>query len=164
MRLLLVLFFFGFNISAQEGFWYKDIETALVSPSKVYQLQLKRKGITCFPAELSQFPNLVKLDLSKNKIQAFPDYLGHLSKLIFLDLSRNDISEIPKHISQLESIESLDLWDNYIDSLPVEVGQLPYLKYLDIRGVAISHQKYNRYLKMMDGIEFFMSDPCDCQE
>jgi Leucine-rich repeat (LRR) protein len=164
MRLLFALFFFAFNLCAQEGVWYKSLETALEHPSQVYQLQLKRKGFTNFPKELSQFPNLVKLDLSKNKIQSFPDSLSYLSKLTFLDLSRNGISKIPKHISQLESIVHLDLWDNYINVLPLEIGQLVNLKYLDIRGVAIFYQKYNLYLEMMKSVDFFMSEPCDCQE
>jgi hypothetical protein len=164
MRLLFALFFFAFNLCAQEGVWYKSLETALEHPSQVYQLQLKRKGFKIFPDVLSQFPNLVRLDLSKNKIQSFPDSLSNLSKLTFLDLSRNGISKIPKHISQLESIVHLDLWDNYIDVLPKEVGQLMNLKHLDIRGVAMSYQQYNRYLEMMEGVDLFMSEPCDCQE
>jgi len=164
MRLLFALFFFAFNLCAQEGVWYKSLESALENPSQVYQLQLKRQGFTCFPEVLSQFPNLVKLDLSKNEIQAFPDSLLDLSKLTFLDLSRNDISEIPKHISLLESLEHLDLWDNYINVLPKEIGQLENLKHLDIRGVAMSYQKYNSYLTMLKSVDLFMSEPCDCQE
>ena len=164
MKLLVVFLLLPIVLFAQQGKWYKSIDGALLHPNEVYQLQLKRKGLKSFPEELSQFPNLVKLDLSKNKIHTFPDTLTYLSKLQFLDLSRNDIESIPEHISQLESLAHLDLWDNYIDRLPEQMSELKNLKYLDIRGVAMSYDKYNSYLKMMEGLEFFMSEPCDCQE
>lgn len=164
MRLLNFLFFFGLSVYAQEGVWYKSLDKALENPSQVYQLQLKRKGLTSFPTELSLFPNLVKLDLSKNKIEAFPDSLSFLSKLTVLNLSRNDISIIPVHITQLEALEHLDLWDNYVDEIPESILGLKNLYYIDIRGVAVSYERYNEFIKMMEGVNLFMSEPCDCQE
>ena len=67
MRLLTLFLLINTSLFAQEGVWYRDIDYALAHSDSVYQLRLKRKGLSAFPSELSQFPNLQKLDLSKNK-------------------------------------------------------------------------------------------------
>ena len=123
MRFLILFLLLNTSLFAQEGVWYKDMDHALANPDSVFQLQLKRKGLSAFPSELSQFTNLQKLDLSKNKIGEFPDSLNHLINLTFLDLSRNKIASIPASISQLIFLEHLDLWHNDVDSLPL-AGQL----------------------------------------
>ena len=164
MRFLALFLLFNASLFAQEGVWFKDIDHALANPDSVFQLQLKRKGLNAFPSELSQFPNLQKLDLSKNKIGAFPDSLNHLINLTFLDLSRNKIASIPVSISQLISLEHLDLWHNDVDVLPYQISGLPNLNYLDIRGVSMSHGDYGKYKVLMKGVDFYMSEPCDCQE
>ena len=89
MRFLTLVILFNASLFAQEGVWYKDIDHALANPDSVFQLQLKKKGLSAFPSELCQFPNLQKLDLSKNKIGAFPDSLNYLINLTFLDLSNS---------------------------------------------------------------------------
>jgi Leucine-rich repeat (LRR) protein len=164
MRFLLFFLCSTFTVLAQEEFIYKNLETALANPNQVYHLQLKRKGFTEFPNELNLFPNLIKLDLSKNKIKSFPDSLAHLSSLKVLRLSRNEIEYIPKNIAFLEALEELDLWDNYISELPEAIINLKHLKSVDIRGIALSYTKYNAYLEMMNGVDLFMSEPCDCME
>ena len=164
MRFLALFLLLNASLYAQEGVWYKDIDHALANPDSVFQLQLKRKGLNAFPSELSQFPNLQKLDLSKNKIGAFPDSLNHLINLTFLDLSRNKIASIPVSISQLISLEHLDLWHNDVDRLPYEISELPNLNYLDIRGVSMSQGDYGKYKELMKGVDFYLSEPCDCQD
>ena len=164
MRLIFIFLVSSFSGLAQENFVYKSLGAALENPAQVYQIELKRKGLTAFPKELKQFPNLIMLDLSKNKIKAFPDSLVFLSNLKTLNLSRNQIEFIPANISLLESLEELDLWDNYIESLPEELADLKNLKLLDIRGVALNYKKYNTYLELFIGVSLFMSEPCDCME
>ena len=164
MRFFVLFLLLNTSLLAQKGVWYKDIADALANPDSVFQLQLKRKGFNTFPSELSRFPNLQKLDLSKNKIGAFPDSLSHLKRLTFLDLSRNKIASIPATIRQLIFLEHLDLWHNDIDALPSQLSELPHLNYLDIRGVSMSHEDYRKYKEMMEGVDFYMSEPCDCQE
>ena len=145
MRFLTLFLLINTSLFAQEGVWYKDIDHALAYPDSVFQLQLKKKGLSAFPSELSQFPNLQKLDLSKNKIGAFPDSLNYLINLTFLDLSRNNIASIPASISQLIFLEHIDLWQNDVDALPYQISELPQLNYLDIRGVSMSHGDYEKY-------------------
>lgn len=152
------------ELNAQENVWYNSLEEALKNPTSVYRLQLKRKGLNEFPKELGLFPNLIALDLSKNKIQQFPNHLDDLAQLTFLDLSRNDISEIPSNIHKLSSLEYLDLWDNDIDSIPENILKIKHLNYLDVRGVAMKRNRYETYIKWMNNIEFYLSEPCDCQE
>ena len=164
MRLLFFLFLLGVKLHSQPGVWYKNLDVALEHPDLVFQLQLKRKGLDAFPADLNKLPNLQKLDLSRNKIRVFPDSLKDLAQLIFLDLSRNHINQIPNSINQLKMLEYLDLWNNDIDALPDQMSQLCRLTYLDIRGVSMSHDNYNNYLEMMSGVEFYMSPPCNCKE
>ena len=164
MRFLALFLLFNTSLFAQEGVWYKDLDHALANPDSVFQLQLKKKGLSAFPSELSQFPNLQKLDLSNNKIGAFPDSLNYLINLTFLDLSRNNIVNIPASISQLIFLEHLDLWQNDIDALPYQISELPQLNYLDIRGVSMSHDDYWKYKEMMKGVNFYLSEPCDCQD
>ena len=164
MRFLAIFLLLNTSLFAQECVWYKDMDHALASPDSVFQLQLKKKGLSAFPSELCQFPNLQKLDLSKNKIGAFPDSLNHLINLTFLDLSRNKIASIPVSISQLISLEHLDLWHNDVDVLPYQISGLPNLNYLDIRGVSMSHGDYGKYKALMKDVDFYMSEPCDCQE
>jgi len=164
MRFLALFLLINTFLFAQEGVLYKDMDHALANPDSVFQLQLKRKGLNAFPSELSQFPNLQKLDLSKNKIGAFPDSLNHLINLTFLDLSRNKIASIPASISQLISLEHLDLWHNDVAALPYHISELPHLNYLDIRGVSMSHGDYRKYKELMKGIDFYLSEPCDCQD
>ena len=164
MRFLTFFLLLNTFLFAQEGVWYKDMDHALANPDSVFQLQLKRKGLNAFPSELSQFPNLQKLDLSKNKIGAFPDSLNHLINLTFLDLSMNKIACIPASISQLIFLEHMDLWHNDVDSLPDQILELPHLNYLDIRGVSITRSDYEKYKEMMKGVDFYLSEPCDCQD
>tara|TARA_Y100000589_G_scaffold329222_1_gene375171 strand:+ start:543 stop:1037 length:495 start_codon:yes stop_codon:yes gene_type:complete len=164
MRFLALFLLFNTSLFAQEGVWYKDLDHALANPDSVFQLQLKKKGLSAFPSELSQFPNLQKLDLSNNKIGAFPDSLNYLINLTFLDLSRNNIVNIPASISQLIFLEHLDLWQNDVDALPYQISELPQLNYLDIRGVSMSHSDYGKYKELMKGVNFYMSAPCDCQD
>lgn len=164
MKFLSIFFIVALNVSAQEGVWYKSMSEALKNPSEVYLLKLKRKGLTRFPKELSRFPNLLELDLSKNNIKGFPSSLSHLSQLKRLDLSRNSIDRIPRHITQLKSLEWLDLWDNYIDELPKCITELSRLMYFDVRGVAMKNDRFIKYSSWMEGVEFYISEPCDCQE
>ena len=164
MRFLALFLLLNTFLFAQEGVWYKDLDHALANTDSVFQLQLKRKGLNAFPSELSQFPNLKKLDLSKNKIGAFPDSLNHLINLTFLDLSSNKIASSPASISQLISLEHLDLWHNDVDALPHQIIELPHLNYLDIRGVSMSHGDYGKYKELMKGADFYLSEPCDCQD
>ena len=164
MRFLALFLLFNTSLFAQEGVWYKDLDHALANPDSVFQLQLKKKGLSAFPSELSQFPNLQKLDLSNNKIGTFPDSLNYLINLTFLDLSRNNIVNIPASISQLIFLEYLDLWQNDIDALPYQISELPQLNYLDIRGVSMSYSDYGKYKELMKGVNFYMSAPCDCQD
>ena len=163
MRFLALFLLLNTFLFAQEGVWYKDMDHALANPDSVFQLQLKRKGLNAFPTELSQFPNLKKLDLSNNKIRVFPDSLNHLINLTFLDLSKNKISSIPALISQLIFLEYLDLWHNEVDTLPYQISELPHLNYLDIRGVSMFHDDFIKYKELMKGVDFYLSDPCDCQ-
>ena len=84
--------------------------------------------------------------------------------LTFLDLSRNKITNIPASISKLIFLEHIDLWHNDVGALPDQISELPHLNYLDIRGVSISDSDYGKYKEMMKGVDFYMSEPCDCQD
>ena len=164
MKFIYIFLLLNTSVFAQKGVWYKDMDYALTNPDSVFQLQLKRKGLNTFPLGLSKFPNLQKLDLSNNKINAFPDSLNNLINLTFLDLSRNNIASIPASINQLIFLEYLDLWHNDVDVLPYQISELSNLNYLDIRGVSMSHDDYVKYKELMKGVDFYLSEPCDCQD
>ena len=48
---------------------FTDLIAAMADPLSVEHLELKKKGLKIFPAEISRMKNLKTLNLSKNKIK-----------------------------------------------------------------------------------------------
>lgn len=91
---------------------FTSLEEALKNPSAVYRLDLSFSGISEFPAEVLQFPNLQSLNLSNNGLQNIPADIGKLKKLQRLNLATNGIKRLPAEIASLKYLKWLDVTQN----------------------------------------------------
>ena len=82
----------------------------------------------------------------------------------FLSMKPEWVELIASLLPLTQTLRPKEMYKLYINVLPKEMRQLKDLKHLDIRGVAMSYQKYNSYLTMLKSVDLFMSEPCDCQE
>jgi Leucine-rich repeat (LRR) protein len=91
---------------------FTSLDEALKNPSSVYRLDLSFSGLSEFPREVLQFPNLQSLNLSNNGIVEIPADLAKLSKLQRLNLATNGIKRFPAEISSLKHLKWLDITQN----------------------------------------------------
>src|SRR5207248_1866639 len=66
---------------------YRSLAAALADSDHVYRLNLSRKKLKAFPAEIFRLKNLQDLDLSHNKIDSIPKEISSLTQLQRLNLS-----------------------------------------------------------------------------
>lgn len=98
------------SLSKQKEF--TSLEEALKDPSKVYRLDLSHNGLSDFPMEILQLPNLQSLNLSSNGIEKIPSEITKLSKLQRLNLATNGLKKLPAEIASLKYLKVLDVSQN----------------------------------------------------
>ncbi len=91
---------------------FTSLDEALKNPSSVYRLDLSYSGLSEFPREILQFPNLQSLNLSNNGIIDVPAELGKLTKLQRLNLATNGIKRLPAEITALKNLKWIDITQN----------------------------------------------------
>ena len=92
--------------------------------SRVKELNLSGKGLSCIPKEIVHFPNLTYLDLNHNNITFLPEDLRWPPRLSSLLLGHNEIQAIPKKMVWPPGLIKLNLGYNKLRSLP-EAMQWP---------------------------------------
>jgi Leucine-rich repeat (LRR) protein len=91
---------------------FTSLDEAMKNPGTVYRLDLSFSGLSEFPREVLQFPNLQSLNLSNNGIVEIPVELGKLTKLQRLNLATNGIKRFPAEIAALKHLKWLDVTQN----------------------------------------------------
>lgn len=93
-------------------------------------LDLRRKGLTSLPVEISNLTNLRELDLSYNSLTSLRPEIGNLTSLQVLRLPFNQLASLPPEIGNLTNLTGLYLAGNRLVSLPPEIGNLTKLEHL----------------------------------
>lgn len=88
---------------------------------QVTKLNLSDRGLTSFPENIFDYPNLTKLVLSNNKIKTIPKEILQLKKLRVLDLANNDITVLHGAVFGLPKLWALNLYGNKIKKFPKQV-------------------------------------------
>lgn len=166
---------------------FTSLEEALKDPEKVIKLELRKKKLKVFPAEILKFKNLQYLDLSKNDIkeipaeiaelknlqyfsisknslEALPIQIGELENLYYLNANQNELAVIPYQIGKLSKLKYLDLWSNNIENFPNELKDLKSLKVLDLRVILIPDAEQNRIQALLPKTKVHFSPYCKCQQ
>lgn len=164
---------------------FTSLDSALKYKNDVIRLNLRKKKLKEFPAEILQLKNLQYLDISKNNIRQLPDsivtlknlqYLacsktgletvpvniGELSNLKYINLSQNEIASLPYGFGSLTNLEYADFWDNNLDNFPGSMQQLSKLKKLDLRNIIISRAKQDALQQQLPHTKIYFSAPCNC--
>jgi Leucine-rich repeat (LRR) protein len=198
MRILSLCFVFAFccnRLAAQQALLdsltlatyqeYTDLKEALANPDKVIRLNLKKKKLREFPAEVLQFKNLQYLDLSKNKIkelhdsiitlpnlqylivsntglERLPREIGRMKNLRHLNVNQNELSILPFSFGYLENLEVADLWSNNLDVFPESLTNLKNLKVMDLRNILIPQEHQDRIQEMLPNTTIHFSPACKC--
>ncbi|XP_022792726.1 leucine-rich repeat-containing protein 27-like isoform X2 [Stylophora pistillata] len=96
-------------------------------------IDLSKKRLTQFPAEVLNLHQLEFLYLEGNAISSLPEELFDcLPNLRWLDLRNNRITDIPPIIGKHRNLRNLLLEGNTIESLPLELGLVKSLSGLNI--------------------------------
>lgn len=88
---------------------------------QVTKLNLSDQGLTSFPENIFDYPNLTKLVLSNNKIKTIPKEILQLKKLRVLDLANNEIKVLHSAVFQLPKLATLNVYGNKISKFPKQV-------------------------------------------
>lgn len=88
---------------------------------QVTKLNLSDRGLTSFPENIFDYPNLTKLVLSNNKIKTIPKEILQLKKLRVLDLANNEIKVLHSAVFQLPKLKTLNVYGNKISKFPKQV-------------------------------------------
>jgi Leucine-rich repeat (LRR) protein len=91
---------------------FTSLEEALKNPALVVRLDLSYGGLSDFPMELLQFPNLQSLNLSNNGMMAIPSDIAKLTKLQRLNLATNGLKRLPAELASLKHLKWLDVTQN----------------------------------------------------
>jgi small GTP-binding protein len=105
-------------------------------------IELRNCGLTEFPAELFNYPELITIDLSndsfceekhRNKISEIPDDIFKLRKLKRLNLSGNNIHSVSENLATLQKLSYLNLSNNKLTDISEKIANMPSLSeiYLD---------------------------------
>lgn len=173
-------------VQAQNSTKIFSWENALkANPDSVFAIDASKLKWTEIPEDLKKFKLLRYLNLSKNKLVSLPDFIADLMELKTIDLtknefisfpiqlckmkqlqkihlSRNKIDMIPTCIGYISELRVLDLWDNPINSLPDELMNLKKLTAVDMRGIMLSADFQNKWIKKMPEVKWFFDSPCHC--
>jgi Leucine-rich repeat (LRR) protein len=139
----LILYFFAimfvpFGLLAQydlnEDIWFDNLEEALLTPERVYNLDLSNQALTAIPEAITRFPKLRALKLSDNRLDSLNACLFELRELRFLELSGNRIKQIDftRFESQAYSLTELWLRDNRLERIDTSINTLKYLEGLQL--------------------------------
>jgi hypothetical protein len=88
---------------------------------QVTKLNFSGRGLTVFPENIYDYPNLTKLILSNNKITTIPKEILNLKKLKVLDLANNEIKVLHSAVFQLPKLKTLNVYGNQIKKFPKQV-------------------------------------------
>lgn len=88
---------------------------------QVTKLNLSGQGLTVFPENIYDYPNLTKLILSNNKITTIPKEIFTLKKLKVLDLANNEIKVLHSVVFRLPKLTTLNVYGNHIKKFPKQV-------------------------------------------
>lgn len=88
---------------------------------QVAKLNLSGRGLTVFPENVFDYPNLTKLVLSNNRIKVIPKEILKLKKLKVLDLANNEIAVLHGAVFKLPKLRTLNVYGNQIRKLPKQV-------------------------------------------
>lgn len=98
----------------------------------ITKLDLHDLGLTCFPKEIFDLPNLHTLYISRNIISEIPADIQRLGNLTYLNLSFNNISTLPHEICSLRKLTTLSLSNNSFNIFPIELQKLNKLESLSL--------------------------------
>ena len=190
--LIAILIFSGFIAIAQNNEdlrpgEYNSLEDALTNPDGVKILDLHKKKLEEFPADIFKFKNLEELNLAKNKIKVIPSEIKTLTKIRKLDISRNkltvfpaeicalvnldsliihenEITELPKEIGNLTKMIYFDMWGNYVTDFPDQISKLKNtLKVLDLRVIGINEKGQEEISQLLPYTKIYFSTSCNCK-
>lgn len=165
---------------------YTDLSEALLTPDKVYRLNLKKQKLKEIPKDVYKLKNLQELNVSKNKLKNLPKDLDTLKNLEIINASANDIdtlyaeignctqlktlilnqnviAHLPSTIANLTNLYFLDMWGNEITEFPTEISKLKNtLKIVDLRVINIHDDQQEEIVKLLPDTKFFFSMSCNC--
>ena len=165
---------------------YKNLTVALQNPDSVFILDLSKKKLKEFPAdifklknlqvlnlsrneikelpaEISTLANLQKLNLSNNDLKSLPASMGDLSNLTFLGLNRNVIESLPPEMGKLKNLEVLEMWDNELSEIPDELKGMYNLREWELRGILFTDEEQNRIRSLLPDARIYLSPSCNCK-
>ena len=117
------------------------LKEALISPEKVFRLNLSNQEINISSEQWSSFVNLEYLNLKGDHLQEIPIAITQLKSLKTIDLSGNDFTFLPKEFSNLTNLEEVFLNDEKNMNLPKTLSilsKLPKLKSLHLENDNLS--------------------------
>lgn len=88
---------------------------------QVTKLNLSGCGLTDFPENIFDYPNLTKLVLSNNRIKVIPKEILNLKKLKVLDLANNEIKVLHGAVFRLPKLQTLNVYGNQIRKFPKQL-------------------------------------------
>ena len=97
------------------------IEIKGKTKKQVTKLNLSGCGLTVFPENVFDYPNLTKLVLSNNRIKVIPKEILNLKKLKVLDLANNEIRVLQGAVFRLPRLRTLNLYGNQIKKFPKQL-------------------------------------------
>ena len=90
---------------------------------QVTKLNLSGCGLTVFPENIFDYPNLTKLVLSNNRIRFIPKEILKLKKLKVLDLANNEIRVMHSAVFKLPKLRTLNVYGNQIRKFPKQLAE-----------------------------------------
>lgn len=165
---------------------YTDLAEALLTPEKVYKLDLHKQKLKEIPKDVYKLKNLQELNVSKNKLKELPKDIDTLKNLEVINASANDIDTIyaeigncihlkklilnqnviahlPSTIGNLTELFFLDMWGNEIQEFPKEIAKLQNtLKVVDLRVINIKDNMQEEMVKLLPNTKIFFSLSCNC--
>lgn len=120
---------------------FTTLKEALISPEKVFRLNLSNQEINISSEQWSSFVNLEYLNLKGDHLQEIPIAITQLKSLKTIDLSGNDFTFLPKEFSNLTNLEEVFLNDEKNMNLPKTLSilsKLPKLKSLHLENDNLS--------------------------
>ncbi len=95
-------------------------------------LDLSENFLTEIPAEISTLTNLRTLKVQKNRLKTISPEIGALSNIHFLDFYFNDLEVFPDVLKNFQFLEELTLAYNKLSILPESITQCKNLETLNI--------------------------------